>query len=198
VNPHILIPCKSLVQAKSRLAPLLSESERHKLSLFLFEKTMELAAMLAPKAQCHVVTSDAVAKERSRIFGFDCIEDAGMGLNPALDHARQSIIGADPQAALLVLPIDLPYATEFAIRELVTATADIAISPDRQLTGTNVLYLAPRTTDFPFQFGEGSFNAHCDTAHRLNKKLAIQVSNALSFDLDTPENYAEMQSRSGS
>ena len=193
---HIFIPCKSLPESKSRLAGILGERERIELSLSMLERTLARAATLAPKARCHLVSNDPDARLLATKNGIETIAGAGAGLNRALYHARGELLKVDGQFELLVLLVDLPYATENALLELVTSGADVAIAPDRDLLGTNALYLgANASNEFPFRFGEKSFDVHCAAAPERQLTLAIRISDALTFDLDTPEHYQEMQGR---
>jgi 2-phospho-L-lactate guanylyltransferase len=196
VSLHILVPCKSLSQGKSRLAPTLDEKKRHILSVNLLEKTLRLCEGLAMRENCHIVTSDPEVMHIASKFGMPTVGDVGEGLNPALTFARQKILEKKGPCDLLILPIDLPYATAAALKGIVESAADIAIAPDRNFEGTNALYLRRSIVgDFPFSFGENSFEVHCASARSKGLRLAIEVSDALSFDLDTPEHFVEMQNR---
>lgn len=190
---HVIIPCKTLGDSKSRLSIVLDEKQRRDLSLRLLAKTMSLAALLTANANCHVVTDDPQAKSDALAAGLQTIADPGLGLNAALDTARKQIWQQDKDCRLLVLPIDLPHASADALCELLGSDASVAIAPDRKLDGTNALYLGPdAAAEFPFRFGANSFTLHCGAAHEKGLKLGIYASAALAFDLDTPEQLQEI------
>jgi 2-phospho-L-lactate guanylyltransferase len=191
---HIFIPCKALAESKSRLAPVLDAQARITLSLSLLERSLELAASLAPKSMCHLLTNDPHTQLLGQKIGVQTIAGANPGLNRALFHARSALLSEHRHFELLVLPIDLPYATADALEDLIASGSGVAIAPDRDMLGTNALYLgADASRDFPFRFGEKSFDVHCNAAHSLKRTLSIQLSRALSFDLDTPEHFEEMR-----
>ncbi len=188
---HILIPCKSLRQGKSRLAAVLSPRERQELCAHLLERTLRLALALGTTASIRIVTRDAEARMIAATFGVDALEDEGTGLNDALRAARDAVLcdgGGDSSA--LILPIDLPFATVAAIRRAIASTADVAISPDEDCQGTNLLFLAGRALGmFSFAFGPGSYSRHRRTAEDAGLRVAIVEDPVLAFDVDRPEDW---------
>lgn len=191
---QILVPCKSLRGGKSRLAPVLDEEERHTLSAFLLEKTLALATSLVPASRCHVVSGDSEVVYKAIRFGVMTIVDPGSGLNDALQAGRKHIGARASQFDLLVLPIDLPMATLELLTALTQLKADVAIAPDRDLDGTNALYLnrhaAPK---FKFKFGKRSFAAHHEAAKARGFNVAVFSNTELAFDLDLPEHLTGLR-----
>ncbi|HYM33116.1 MAG TPA: 2-phospho-L-lactate guanylyltransferase [Candidatus Cybelea sp.] len=190
---NILIPCKSLLSGKSRLAPVLDADRRRDLCTRFLTQTLATAMMIVDGQHCHVVTSDAAAAALAKEHGANVITDSDRGLNEALEAGRDGICSRhDGDAAILVLPIDLPWAGKTALRELLRNSADVVLAPDRRRAGTNALRLGLRAVGrFPFRFGEGSFAAHQRAAAEFS--VAVVDDPRLAFDIDRPEDYAEWQ-----
>lgn len=188
---HLLIPCKSFATGKSRLAPVLDERSRATLCAGLLRQTLACALALVPAGACRLVSSDSEAVALAASAGVGAIGDRGDGLNAALAEARAILRRADPETALLVLPIDLPRASAVALRRLVALPADVVVAPDRHGLGTNALYLSPAAAGiFDFRFGSGSFAAHRIAAESAGLRFAACADPDLAFDIDDPEDLA--------
>ena len=197
--PFILIPCKTLRDGKSRLAGVLSPEERHALCRRLLQNTLRVALAIEPAARIRLLTPDPEAAHIAAARGVAVIDDRGAGLNAALRRGRAAALDADGgDAAALILPIDLPYATADAMAAALARTGDVMLAPDGARRGTNLLYLGPRALrTFPFAFGAESFAAHRDAALRAGCELAVVDDPRLAFDLDRPEDYRALAQRSG-
>ena len=189
---HILIPCKALAAGKSRLAPALDAAGRAALCAALLRRTLDCALQLAPAERCHLVTADRAAAEHAAARGVRALfEPPGAGLNPALRQARAAICAA-ASVELLVLPIDLPFASARALRALVAVEAEVVAAPDRHRLGTNALHLAAGAAPrFEFRFGEASLAAHRAAAEELGLGFRLCEEPALAFDLDRPEDLRD-------
>jgi 2-phospho-L-lactate guanylyltransferase len=147
-------------------------------------------------AETIVVGADAAVEERTHRDGVLYLEEGdGSGLNRALDMGRL-LARKRGAEALLILPADLPFL--FA-GELTSALADppppfLVIAGDRNREGTNLLFFSP-IEGFPFRFGQDSLHAHAAAAETTGRKLFVRDSPGLSFDLDTPEDYAAVRER---
>jgi 2-phospho-L-lactate/phosphoenolpyruvate guanylyltransferase len=192
---HILIPCKSLGNGKTRLAQALDAKARRALCTSFLQRTLDVALALVPPPRCHVIASDGDAAAIAVSRGVTRCDDLGIGLNEALRQGRERICrNAAEEFALLIFPIDLPWATATVLADLVRRTADVVIAPDRERTGTNALYLGPRAARrFVFQFGAASFFAHRSAATHLGLRVDVCEDARLSFDIDRPEDYFEWQ-----
>jgi 2-phospho-L-lactate guanylyltransferase len=188
---HILIPCKPLREGKSRLASVLSAAERWRLCAVLLRNSLHLALSLPSVGDVRVVTPDPEASEIARAHGVATIDDEGAGLNAALRRGLRFIEEtATGNAAVLILPIDLPLASADAVERAFSAAADVVIAPDREQRGTNLLGLAHRAFSMlPLAFGTSSFAAHRDGAVGAGLTVEILDDPRLAFDLDEPEDY---------
>jgi 2-phospho-L-lactate/phosphoenolpyruvate guanylyltransferase len=194
---YFLIPCKSLRHGKSRLAPIVSSADRRLLCARLLRNSLALALALQPVDKVSVITSDPEAKAIAEKHGVGTIDDGGTCLNEALRRGRASMIGQrDGDKAVIILPIDLAYATTGAIARAIRPDLDVALVPDEGHQGTNLLYIGPRAWPaFPFAFGPNSFLAHRSWAEQAGFRVAIIEEPLLAFDIDWPEDYVRWRYR---
>lgn len=190
---HVLIPCKALASGKSRLAPMLDPSERTAFCTALLRRTLNCALELVPPERCRLVSGDeaaaacAAARQVRQIA-----EPPGGGLNPALEHARDIVCAGKGAPELLILPIDLPFASAVGLRGLVEAGGEVVVVPDRRRSGTNLLYLgAAAAPSFQFRFGEASLAAHRAAAQECRLGFRLHEDADLGFDLDLPEDLRD-------
>ena len=188
---YILIPCKPLREGKSRLASVLSAAARQKLCADLLRHSLRLALTLQSVAGVRVVTPDPEARDIAKAQGVATIDDRGVGLNAALRRGLDAILEtAESDAAALILPVDLTFATTDAVAPVFSGTADVVLAPDAERRGTNLLFLRRRALSvFALAFGGSSFAAHRDGATRAGLSLEILDDPRLAFDLDEPDDY---------
>jgi len=189
----IIIPVKSPHRGKSRLGGVLRPADRYDLNLRLLGHTLDQAAELADLAAIHVVSKSAEALAEARLRGFaTCLEPDFFDLNAAVTLAvRQAAeCGA---GEVMVLPIDLPWLSSQRLRALVAEFRngpDVMIIADRLKSGTNVLLWRPIST-VSVHYGRGSAQLHAAAADRLGLRSLTRSDPQLSFDIDTPEDFAE-------
>jgi 2-phospho-L-lactate guanylyltransferase len=196
-----LVPVRSLGGAKSRLGEPLDAEERADLVLALLQRTVEQALAATRLAGVVVVSQDTDLLRRARASGAASLLQETEGLNAGLDGARLAA-GAEA-TAVMVLPVDLPAITAWAIDQLVEA-ADLALveAPDRALValvpdqhgkGTNALLLAPPDA-IPFCFGTSSRAEHAAAAEAVGATY-LELDGPLAFDLDTSDDLLEADRR---
>jgi 2-phospho-L-lactate/phosphoenolpyruvate guanylyltransferase len=189
---QVVIPCKAFDLGKSRLAPCLEPVSRQELCRSLFVRTLDLAMRAFSRQQICVVTNDADAIALARSLSIDCVIDPGQGLNEGLEAARRDLLTTTRAAgAMLVLPIDLPYADEEVVLSFCELDKEVVIAPDEAWTGTNLLRLRGRAlTEFVFEFGEGSYERHLAQAKAKRLSLKTIADWRLGFDIDGPAQYS--------
>jgi 2-phospho-L-lactate guanylyltransferase len=185
----IVIPVKAPGDGKSRLGAVLDDAGRRDL----------VASMLAAA----VAAASAIADSNVLLLGparhglpdtLRRLDDPGTGLNPALASATRAATAAGVDR-LVFVSADLPRVTRADIEALLAIDADrIGIAPDRAGTGTNALSLPlPAAADFRFAYGDDSFARHRAEAARLGLSVAPVRSPGLAFDIDRPEDLAELR-----
>ena len=184
-----IVPVKPLRRGKSRLAGTLSEDERAELNQTLLTHTIETLSHLKEVEQVLVVSRDPHALTIARNHGARTVlEDGQPHLNTAL---RRATVVAQVYATrgVLVLPADLPLISPNDILELINRAVDppvVVIAPDRHEKGTNALLISPSGL-IEYDFGENSFQRHCERVKKAGARLEIVNLPSLGLDLDLPE-----------
>jgi 2-phospho-L-lactate guanylyltransferase len=115
-------------------------------------------------------------------------EDGQPELNTALKRATV-IAQVYATRGVLILPADLPLVTRedvLALIERAGESPSVVIAPDRHGTGTNALLISPAGL-IEYDFGENSFQRHCQRAKEAGARLEIVDLPTLGLDLDLPE-----------
>ena len=184
-----IIPVKPLRRGKSRLAGALSEDERTELNRTLLEHTLKTLSGLKELEEVLVISRDPQALTIARNHGARTVRENGQPeLNTALKRATV-IAQVYATRGVLVLPADLPLITREDVLTLIQHADDppvVVIAPDRHGKGTNALLLSPSGL-IEYDFGEDSFQRHCDRVRASGARLEIVDLPSLGLDLDIPE-----------
>lgn len=182
-----LIPVKSLRDSKSRLAAVLSQDQRHELTLAMLGDVLasSIEAGLWPVvviSRDAGVLSAAVAAGARGLIEPEEISD----LNAAVGHGLAVLERHGADHALVILP-DVPTVTGDDLRLVGNwlEDADVVVVPAED-GGTNVLGLRlppPITT----RFGADSARLHCQAATLAEINLKVEGLPSLRWDLDSPE-----------
>lgn len=184
-----IVPVKPLRRGKSRLAGTLSEDEREQLNQSLLEHTLETLTDLKELEQVLVVSRDPHALTIARNHGARTVrEDGQPHLNTALQRAT-IVAQVYATRGVLVLPADLPLLTREDVLALLDRASQppvVVIAPDRHRKGTNALLISPAGL-IEYDFGDDSFERHCERARRAGARLEVVDLPSLGLDLDMPE-----------
>jgi len=184
-----IVPVKPLRRGKSRLAGKLTEDERAELNQSLLKHTIETLTDLKEIEQVLVVSRDPHALTVARNHGARTVlEDGQPHLNTALKRATV-VAQVYATRGVLVLPADLPLISPQDIREMIDRAVDppvVVIAPDRHRKGTNGLLISPSGL-IEYDFGENSFERHCERVRQAGARLEIVDLPSLGLDLDLPE-----------
>lgn len=216
-----IIPVKSLLESKGRLAHLLSPRSRAQLLRSLLDHVLATVQETSRITRILVVSHDPEVWQIAEAYDALVVEEKlPHGLNSALSYAYELAAegGAD---AVLILPADLPFVTTADIDLVIDAGLDdgnangtavatamefapsqappvdaarpmMAICSDRRGDGTNALLLQP-ALEFDFRYGPNSLQRH--THEALERDCLVRLVNApgLQFDLDTEEDWQMFQ-----
>lgn len=195
----IIVPMKSLREAKQRLRPVLDEDERLALARSMLVHvlaTVENSDLAHPAI---VISPDPDVLALAKLFDFWLLLETEPGYNEA---AAEAIAWAHDQGAdaVLVLPADLPHLTPADLYGLVdlaaahdnAAPGAAVIAPDAAETGSNALLLHPPDLLSP-AFGPDSFTRHCALAQAAGVIPAIYRSPTLAHDIDLPEDLGRLE-----
>ncbi len=184
-----IVPVKPLRRGKSRLAGALSEDERTELNRNLLQNTLKTLCELKELEEVLVVSRDPAALTIARNYGARTVrEDGQPELNTALKRATV-VAQVYATRGVLVLPADLPLISREDVLTLIGRATDppvIVIAPDRHEKGTNALLISPSGL-IEYDFGENSFQRHCELARNAGARLEIVNLPSLGLDLDLPE-----------
>ena len=172
----VLIPAKSLPEAKSRLLGATADPEAHaRLVLAIRADTIAAARAAAGVARVVVVSDRAVAADGDEVF-----VQSEPGLNTALRQGAAHAASRWPADGVAALVADLPAlrSEELAAALALAAEYPRAFVPDAQGTGTTLLTAVSGQTLLP-AFGAGSAARHAATATEL------AAGTGLRSDVDT-------------
>ncbi|MBC7878570.1 MAG: 2-phospho-L-lactate guanylyltransferase [Anaerolineales bacterium] len=194
-----IVPVKPLRRGKSRLAGALTEDERTALNQELLERTLKTLSSLKELDQVLVVSRDPHALTVARNHGAKTVQEDGHShLNTALERATV-MAQVHKIQGVLILPADLPLLTPEDVITLIDRAAKppvVVIAPDRHGKGTNALLMVP-PRQIEYDFGEGSFQRHCDRAIKSGARLEIVELPSLGLDLDLPEDLEMVRKLEG-
>lgn len=184
-----IVPVKPLRRGKSRLAGTLSEDERAELNQSLLQHTLQTLTDVKELEQVLVVSRDPHALTIARQFGARTVrEDGQPQLNTALTRATV-IAKVHATRGVLILPADLPLISQEDVLTLIEKAGEppvVVIAPDRHGKGTNALLISPSGL-IEYDFGENSFQRHCERAREAGARLEVVDLPSLGLDLDLPE-----------
>ncbi|MDB5968629.1 MAG: 2-Phospho-l-lactate Guanylyltransferase,CofC [Hydrocarboniphaga sp.] len=194
-----VVPLKSPERAKTRLAGMLSPAQRRQLLFVLAERVIRALQATRGVDEVAIVTaSTEVATFAAGLGARTIMQPAETGTAAAFAAAVQAL---RPQRLpqLLMIAGDLPLVSTPALERLVTAGSagpGVVVVPDRHFVGTNALLCSPPQSLTPC-FGSDSFRRHLAAARAAGLQTQVLPIEALSLDLDYPEDLVELRRRCG-
>ncbi len=199
-----VLPVKSPQNAKQRLSGFLSAAQRETLARILYKQTLASLCQAQGIDRVAVATSDPEVAEHARRSGalvFDETEQVSHSVSADAACLRAIRLGA---TTVLLVPIDVPLVTPADFSRLAAAArsgpaerlpasppAKLIVVPSADGTGTNALARTPPNV-IESRFGPGSCRAHLDQARSKSVHSEILRVRGLMFDIDTPEDVAEL------
>jgi 2-phospho-L-lactate/phosphoenolpyruvate guanylyltransferase len=191
-----IVPVKPLRYGKSRLAGTLTEDQRTELNRALLQHTLETLSEIKEVNGVLVVSRDQNALTVARGLGARTVQENGQSqLNTALKRATV-VAQVYATRGVLILPADLPLISKDDISELIRRAVEppvVVIAPDRHGKGTNALLISPPGL-IEYDFGENSFQRHCERVKQAGARLEIVDLPSLALDLDLPEDFELIKS----
>ena len=193
ITYRAIIPVKSLSEAKSRLAPHLTQHQRETLALDMLRHVVQTLCASQEFELVTVVSPDARVLEKARIWGARASFEERSGHNPALHMAALREL-AEGAGALLTISADLPLLTPGDIDVMVERSTrfDVVLAPSLDGTGTNAMLARPPLV-VPYLFGVNSLEKHLRAARRRGLSANLYASRSLSLDIDTIEDVQELE-----
>lgn len=190
----ILIPVKSTARAKARLASLLDQAARQRLSVAMLEDV--LAAVMPVVGEgvdaAYVATSDLQAVAIARARGASILPEQEQRSESHSVDAASRTLAEQGVEAVLTIPADIPAVhTEDITAVLLEATSDRAVVmvPSQDERGTNAIWRRPPQA-IPSRFGFDSFRKHLAEAEARGLRWGVLRVPRLAVDIDQPEDLA--------
>ncbi len=193
-TPWLLLPVKSLLGGKRRLAPLLNQLERRDLNEYFLRRTVKIAAEFPGIQRTAVISEADDTLTLARELGVYTIRQTdGCGLNHAVTQGTREL-HAHGARALLILPIDLPYLLTRDLYEIATLGRqhEVVICPDKHYAGTNAIVFS-EPTSMRFSFGPGSYLQHQHETQRCGLVPHLYYNPRIAKDIDLPEDLADLR-----
>jgi 2-phospho-L-lactate guanylyltransferase len=193
ISAWAVVPVKPFHAAKQRLSSVLHAAERMKLARLMVEDVLSAVAASRDRLSGLIVlTADDTAAALARDYGAVVLrDDFPAGLNAALALAVTRL-SSQSDAAMLVLPADLPHVSPEAIGrmiDLLDKPRSVALLAASHDGGTNLLACRPANVISP-SFGPSSLELHRQAAQRAGILPRMLACPALGQDIDRPDDLA--------
>lgn len=180
----IVLPVKSLDEAKTRLSSVLSPLERGALTLAMLEDVLDVTLEM-PGWETWVISPDeAVLEVAARRGALPLIEEKPPLAN-ALVQAEEEALGRGLDALAVLLP-DTPLVTPVTLMRALHTLGPVVVVPSRDESGTNLLLRRPPRA-IPARFGTDSYRRHLQAAAEADIPISVVSSVEIGFDLDAPD-----------
>lgn len=183
-----IIPVSRFSDAKTRLSPKLTVSERENLLKAMLKDVVK--ALNGSVENIIVISSDDDVLNYVTDLGVTTLKENGVtDLNGALTQAIKNC--SNQCDNVLIIPSDVPLIKKSHVNAVLTKSKefDVIIAPAKG-GGTNAL-LCP-SSDFSVKFGNYSFFEHIKEAKRKDLMFKIYDSFYLSLDVNTAEDLGEI------
>jgi 2-phospho-L-lactate guanylyltransferase len=177
----IVLPVKSLDDAKSRLGPVLSPLERAALTLAMLEDVLDVTLAM-PGWDSWVVSPDESVLEVAVRRGAEPIREEGPPLTKAIQQVEEEAAARNLEALAVLLP-DTPLVTGRVLIRALHTLGPVVVAPSADETGTNFLLRRPPRA-ISARFGPDSYRKHLQEAAEADVPTAVVEADELAFDLD--------------
>lgn len=194
----ILIPVKSLAQAKQRLASVLSQPARTELAQAMLLDVLEALDTWVDRPAVSVVTSDSFALELARQFSFETIADTtNRSETDAIEEATR-VCESRGIDSTLVIPGDVPLVQSWELEKVLEAAPieGTVLVPAADGRGTNAAFRRPPGL-FPLRFGNDSFQPHLAAARATEKPCIVLSLAGIALDVDSPSDLQQLAAAPG-
>jgi 2-phospho-L-lactate guanylyltransferase len=191
-----VVPVKTLAQAKTRLAGVLTPEERAALCQAMLADVLHALRGAASLQRVVVVTADTLLATQASAQGAEVFPEERLGQpmpvgqNVALE-AASAYCQVQGARALLVVSADVPLLRSETVDALICqgmrgdSVSQLVLAPSSEGTGTNALFQRPPRT-LPFLFGPESLQQHQQAARERGIQTTLFEAQELALDIDTP------------
>ncbi len=190
----VVVPVKGTAAGKSRMSPTVDSTRRALLAeAFALDTLAALQGTPSVGRGIVVTDPDAGPTAALRTLGAEIVADPGLGLNPAITAALDTVSHGSSGEHLAVLLGDLPSLrpADLAAALRLAEEHPLAVVADAEGSGTTLLTARAGEELVP-QFGSGSAARHLAAGHQL---LEVPPTSTLRLDVDTEADLAEAIAR---
>ncbi len=192
-----VVPLKRFVEAKQRLADVLSPAERKGLVVAMVDDVLSALAGASGLAGVLLVSREPegaaiAARYEAELFA----EPAGADLSESVQAAGGYLVANHGATATLILPADIPLVRAADIDEVLVQHERLTLVPDAIGDGTNCIVSTPPNL-IRYQFDGHSFKPHVAAAYAIGTTPQIVRNENFALDIDTPPDLDELLARSG-
>jgi 2-phospho-L-lactate/phosphoenolpyruvate guanylyltransferase len=187
-----IIPIKSLHNAKTRLASVLSPAERAELARDMLLHVVDILSRSGAVEGIAVISQEP--SELDLPASVTILPQTLPGLNNLLEQGREWAV-SNGAHALLTIFADLPLLTTEDISRIVglgMQPGTVVLAPDRHNCGTNALLSHPPALA-RFAFGPSSLDAHVALARSAGATVHLLNAPGLALDIDTLDDLAYLE-----
>jgi 2-phospho-L-lactate/phosphoenolpyruvate guanylyltransferase len=179
----IVLPVKSLAEAKGRLDPVLTPLERGALTLATLEDVLDVT-LAVNGWETWVVSPDEAVLEIAMSRAAHAIEEEHPPLANAIRQVEEEADGRLVDTLAVLLP-DTPLVTHPALTRALRTLGAVVVAPSADEGGTNLLVRRPPAS-IGARFGHDSYRRHLQAASEAGVPVAVVEARELAFDLDLP------------
>ncbi len=170
----LLIPVKTLGNAKQRLRAALDQRRRTQLAAAMLRDVLAAASGVRDRLDVYVVTGDHDAMDMASESGFSVIEDQTNESETAAIAMATDWSLAHGYDTTVVIPADIPLIESEELHRVLDAAPDegAVFVPAYDRRGSNCILRRPANL-IPLRFGNDSFLPHCEAMKTTGKPLII-------------------------
>ncbi|MEM1154647.1 MAG: 2-phospho-L-lactate guanylyltransferase [Pseudomonadota bacterium] len=193
---QVLMPLKDLVKAKTRLAGLLSASQRRALAQAMAEDLLAMLEEHPAISSVHLLSDDPSAHLLAARYTARHWPDVSLpdcDLNTQIRTAVTEILDRSNES-LLIVHADLPLLGPADLDAALATQQDtggLVVGADRHRLGTNLLCFDHSCVP-DFCFGQNSCRRHLASAEARGFPAKILLREGIGLDVDEPADLAEL------
>jgi 2-phospho-L-lactate guanylyltransferase len=194
----LLIPVKSLDNAKQRLGAAYDQPHRTQLAQAMLRDVLAAAVGVRDRIDLYLVTGDAEAQSLASEFGIGVIPDDRNESETAAIEMATAWCEARGYDTTVVVPGDIPLITAHELHRVLDAAPDtgVLMVPAYDRRGSNCVLRRPAGI-IPLRFGNDSFLPHCEAARNIGQPLVILELPGIGLDIDHPHELDMLRCRPG-
>ena len=194
----LLVPVKSLSNAKQRLGAALDQERRSQLAEAMLRDVLGAAAGVRMRVDVAVVAGDANARRLAAEFGAGVIEDTRNESETAAIEMATAWCEERGYDTTVVIPGDVPLARAEELHRVLDAAPDegAVFVPAYDRRGSNCILRRPASI-IPLRFGNDSFLPHCEAMKKTGKPVVVLEMPGIGLDIDNPHELEMLVRREG-